>query len=95
MTNFDKVSCDHVPTVVHCVCCFQESGLKKDLEEKDKATSSELGLLKEKMDSLSIEKEELARQLGEASGRLEDREEVERVTESVEAMERQVEVGQD
>lgn len=82
-------------TVVHCVCCFQESGLKKELEDRDKATSSELGQLREKMDTLSTEKVELVRQLGEANGRLEDREETERVTENVGSMEKQLEVGHD
>lgn len=73
---------------------LQESGLKKDLEEREKAESSALSQLREKIESLCTEKEELVQQVEEANGRLENKAEVESVTESVGAMERQIEVGQ-
>lgn len=73
---------------------LQESGLKKDLEEREKAESSALGQLREKIESLCSEKEELVQQVEEANGRLENKAEAESVTESVGAMERQIEVGQ-
>lgn len=71
---------------------LQESGLAKDLEERERTDTLQISQLREKMDSLLAEKEELIRQLSEANRKLEDSRETEGDKEHLGTLEKKIEV---